>query len=170
MVHAGWRTDPAHRHDLRYWDGRHWTPWVRDPAPASREANRRRHRPRARVVHQPSVEVCRARHHPAPRTRAGLFPLLMGAVGAVLALVVAPEMIAAVGGASTGSLELIDLVRLVAAGFLAVMAAWLGGAAILAGVTLSMRASSAVVRARARVAAGSGVIACLPLVFALSGS
>ena len=32
MVPAGWYTDPAHRHEYRYWSGTDWTPMVSDNA------------------------------------------------------------------------------------------------------------------------------------------
>jgi Protein of unknown function (DUF2510) len=32
MVPAGWYTDPAHRHEYRYWSGADWTPLVSDKA------------------------------------------------------------------------------------------------------------------------------------------
>lgn len=30
MIPAGWYTDPAHRHEYRYWDGTNWTALVSD--------------------------------------------------------------------------------------------------------------------------------------------
>ena len=32
---AGWRPDPAKRHELRYWDGTMWTSWVSDAGETS---------------------------------------------------------------------------------------------------------------------------------------